>query len=399
VDARDKRGHDVERLALRHYSGFMNSRAIAKAKRREVGSEEADRPALLLAWYDRHRRRLPWRPLPGERADPYAVWLSEIMLQQTGVKTVGPYFLKFLARWPDVDALGRASLDDVLRMWAGLGYYSRARNLHACAVAVRRDHGGAFPDTEEGLRSLPGIGPYTASAIAAIAFGRRTMPVDGNIERVVSRLFAVEEPLPQAKPLIQQMAMTLLSTGDEKPRAGDAESRAGDSAQALMDLGSSICTPKKPACALCPLSDDCVSRARGDQESFPRKAPKKTGALRRGAAFVVTRGDELLVRTRPEKGLLGGMTEVPTSLWLDAQDDKAALKQAPVLKGITRWHRKAGVVTHVFTHFPLELVIYTAVVAARTRAPEGTRWVPIATLKDEALPNVMRKVIAHGLGL
>jgi A/G-specific adenine glycosylase len=404
VDARDKRGHDVERLALHHYSGFMNSRAIAKAKRREV-SEEAARPALLLAWYDRHRRRLPWRPLPGERADPYAVWLSEIMLQQTGVKTVGPYFLKFLARWPDVDALGRASLDDVLRMWAGLGYYSRARNLHACAVAVRRDHGGAFPETEEALRALPGIGPYTASAIAAIAFGQRTMPVDGNIERVVSRLFAVEEPLPQAKPLIQQMAMTLLSNGDTGSRAGDAQSRAGDeksragdSAQALMDLGSSICTPKKPACALCPLNDDCVARARGDQETFPRKAPKKTGALRRGAAFVVTRGDELLVRSRPEKGLLGGMTEVPTSPWLDAQDDKAALTQAPALKGITRWHRKAGVVTHVFTHFPLELVIYTAVVAARTRAPEGMRWVPIATLKDEALPNVMRKVIAHGLG-
>jgi A/G-specific adenine glycosylase len=383
----------------------MNSRAIAKAKRREV-SEEAARPALLLAWYDRHRRRLPWRPLPGERADPYSVWLSEIMLQQTGVKTVGPYFLKFLARWPDVDALGRASLDDVLRMWAGLGYYSRARNLHACAVAVRRDHGGAFPETEEALRALPGIGPYTASAIAAIAFGRRTMPVDGNIERVVSRLFALEDPLPQAKPLIQQMAMTLLSTGDEKsragdekPRAGDERSRAGDSAQALMDLGSSICTPKKPACVLCPLNDDCASRARGDQETFPRKAPKKTGALRRGAAFVVTRGDELLVRSRPEKGLLGGMTEVPTSHWLDAQDDKAALQQAPVLKGITRWHRKAGVVTHVFTHFPLELVIYTAVVTARTRAPEGMRWVPIATLKDEALPNVMRKVIAHGLGL
>jgi A/G-specific adenine glycosylase len=391
VDARDKRGHDVERLALRHYSGFMNSRAIAKAKRREV-SEEAVRPALLLAWYDRHRRRLPWRPLPGERADPYSVWLSEIMLQQTGVKTVGPYFLKFLARWPDVDALGRASLDDVLRMWAGLGYYSRARNLHACAVAVRRDHGGMFPETEEALRALPGIGPYTASAIAAIAFGRRTMPVDGNIERVVSRLFAVEEPLPQAKPLIQQLATTLLGTGD-------IGSRAGDSAQALMDVGSSICTPKKPACALCPLNDDCAAHSRGDQETFPRKAPKKTGALRRGAAFVVTRGDELLVRSRPEKGLLGGMTEVPTSHWLDVQDDKAALQQAPVLKGITRWHRKAGVVTHVFTHFPLELVIYTAVVAPRTRAPEGMHWVPIATLKDEALPNVMRKVIAHGLGL
>jgi A/G-specific adenine glycosylase len=395
VDARDKRGHDVERFALHHYSGSMNSRSIAKAKRREVGPDGADRPALLLAWYDRHRRRLPWRPLPGVAADPYRVWLSEIMLQQTGVKTVGPYFEKFLARWPDVEALGRASLDDVLRMWAGLGYYSRARNLHACAVAVRRDHGGVFPDTEEGLRLLPGIGPYTASAIAAIAFGRRTMPVDGNIERVVSRLFAVEEPLPQAKPLIQQLATTLL--GDT--RAGDERSRAGDSAQALMDLGSSICTPKKPACALCPLNDDCAARLRGDQETFPRKALKKTGALRRGAAFVVTRGDQLLVQTRPEKGLLGGMTEVPGSDWLAALDDKAALKQAPALKGVARWHRKAGVVTHVFTHFPLELVVYTASVPSRARAPEGMRWVPVATLAGEALPNVMRKVIAHGLNM
>jgi len=245
-----------------------------------------------------------------------------------------------------------------------------------------------FPDTEEGLRELPGIGPYTASAIAAIAFDRRTMPVDGNIERVVSRLYAVGEPLPQAKPLIQQLAATLL-----------AETRAGDSAQALMDLGSTICTPKKPSCVLCPLNEDCLGHARGDQETFPRKAPKKTGELRRGAAFVVTRDDELLVRSRPEKGLLGGMTEVPTSDWLAGQDDKAAAKQAPMLKGATRWHRKTGVVTHVFTHFPLELVVHIASVPARTRAPEGMRWVPIATLKDEALPNVMRKVIAHGLGL
>ena len=367
----------------------MTSSAAAKVRRRSALPEATpSRPALLLDWYDRHRRRLPWRPPAGERADPYRVWLSEIMLQQTGVKTVGPYFEKFLARWPDVDALGRASQDDVLRMWAGLGYYSRARNLHACAVAVLRDHGGAFPDSEEGLRKLPGIGRYTAAAIGAIAFDIRTMPVDGNIERVVSRLYAVEEPLPQAKPRIEELAATLLG-----------ESRAGDSAQALMDLGSSICTPKKPACALCPLNDDCAARLRGDQEAFPRKAPKKTGTLRRGAAFIVTRGDELLVRTRPEKGLLGGMTEVPGSEWLAGQDDKAALKQAPALKGVTRWHRKAGVVTHVFTHFPLELVVYTAKLAARTRAPEGMRWVPIATLADEALPNVMRKAIAHGLGV
>src|ERR1700685_2280008 len=244
----------------------------APVRRKKASDADRDqggpgRPALLLAWSARHRRRLRWRPLQGEKVDPYRGWLSEIMLQQTGVKTVGPYFEKFLARWPGIDALGRASLDDVLRMWAGLGYYSRARNLHACAVTVLRDHGGLFPDTEEGLRSLPGIGPYTAAAIAAIAFDRRTMPVDGNIERVVSRLFAVEEPLPQAKPLIRQLAATLLGAS----RAGDEKSRAGDSAQALMDLGSSICTPKKPACALCPLNDDCVGRPGRGQETFPRQ--------------------------------------------------------------------------------------------------------------------------------
>jgi A/G-specific adenine glycosylase len=359
------------------------------------------RPALLLAWYDRHRRRLPWRPLPGVAADPYRVWLSEIMLQQTGVQTVGPYFEKFTSRWPDVAALARASLDDVLRMWAGLGYYSRARNLQACAVAVARDHAGVFPDTEEGLRALPGIGPYTAAAIAAIAFDRRTMPVDGNIERVVSRLYAVEEPLPKSKPRILELAATLLAdtrAGDVKTRAGDVKTRAGDSAQALMDLGATICTPKRPACALCPLNADCLARIRGDQETFPRKAPKKAGELRRGAAFVVRRGDELLVRTRDEKGLLGGMTEVPTSDWASGQDDKAARAQAPALKGAPRWHRTAGVVTHVFTHFPLELVVYTARLPAGSRAPAGMRFVPIATLQHEALPTVMRKVIAHGLG-
>ncbi|OKO69989.1 A/G-specific adenine glycosylase [Bradyrhizobium sp. NAS96.2] len=363
----------------------MSSRAAAKTRSTD---QQADRPARLLAWYDRHRRTLPWRAKAGERADPYRVWLSEIMLQQTTVRAVGPYFEKFVARWPDVTALGSASLDDVLRMWAGLGYYSRARNLHACAVAVTGDHGGAFPDTEDGLRALPGIGPYTAAAIAAIAFDRRTMPVDGNIERVVTRLYAIEEALPQAKPLIKEMAATLLGPA-----------RAGDSAQALMDLGATICTPKKPACALCPLNDDCAGHARGDQETFPHKAAKKSGTLRRGAAFVVTRGGELLVRSRPEKGLLGGMTEVPGSQWQAGLEEAAALAQAPELKGVARWHRKAGVVTHVFTHFPLELVVYTASVASRTRAPEGMRWVPMATLDGEAFPNVMRKVVAHGLDL
>lgn len=372
--------------APRETRSSLAGAAVQRKKSPNPGAA-ADRAARLIEWYDRHRRRLPWRALPGETADPYRVWLSEIMLQQTTVKTVGPYFARFVARWPDVASLSRAALDDVLATWAGLGYYSRARNLHACALVVATDHGGRFPDTEEGLRALPGIGPYTAAAIAAIAFDRRTMPVDGNIERVVSRLFAVEQALPEAKPAIRQLAATLLG-----------RDRAGDSAQALMDLGASICTPKKPACALCPLNDGCAARLRGDQETFPRKAAKKTGALRTGAAFVVRRGDELLVRTRPTKGLLGGMTEVPTSAWRTGLDAAAARAEAPAFSAAVRWHRKAGVVTHVFTHFPLELVVYTSTVPARARAPEGMRWIKLASIGEQAFPTVMRKVIAHGLG-
>lgn len=365
----------------------MNLAAATLRRKPPEPSARPDPAAALLAWYDRHRRDLPWRAGHLEAAEPYRVWLSEIMLQQTTVKAVGPYFAKFVARWPSVEALAAATLDDVLRAWAGLGYYSRARNLHACAVAVARDHGGAFPDTEDGLRRLPGIGPYTAAAIAAIAFGRPVMPVDGNIERVTARLFAVEENLPQGKARIGELARTLLEPA-----------RPGDSAQALMDLGATICTPKKPACVLCPLGADCLARARGDQETFPRKAPKKTGALRRGAAFVVVRGDEVLLRTRPAKGLLGGMTEVPTSDWAPQFDEAAALTQAPRLPKGARWHRKAGVVSHVFTHFPLELVVHVAQVPPRTRAPVGARFAPIAGLSGEALPNLMRKVLAHGLG-
>jgi A/G-specific adenine glycosylase len=320
----------------------------------------------------------------GERADPYRVWLSEIMLQQTTVKAVAPYYARFLARFPAVADLAAAPLEDVLKLWAGLGYYARARNLHACARAVLERYGGEFPGTEEELRALPGIGAYTAAAIAAIAFDQPASPVDGNIERVIARLFAIEEELPGGKPGIRSRAEELT------PRR-----RAGDFAQAMMDLGATICTPKKPACALCPWMASCAARARGDQESFPRKVEKKTGALRRGAAFVAVRADDsILVRTRPEKGLLGGMTEVPTTEWVRGFDDTTALEHAPLR---AKWRRTLGVVTHTFTHFPLELVVYTANVPARTAAPAGTRWIPIADVHGEALPNVMRKVVSHVL--
>src|SRR3954471_21180672 len=237
-------------------------------------------PRELLAWYDRHRRDLPWRAKPGERADPYRVWLSEVMLQQTTVAAVRPFYERFLKRFPTVKRLAAAPVEEVMQAWAGLGYYSRARNLHACARAVAERHGGRFPDTEEGLRRLPGIGAYTVAAIAAIAFNRPAAAVDGNVERVVSRLFLVETPLPKAKPMIRDLAEALVPA--ERP---------GDFAQSLMDLGATICTPKRPACAVCPWLGACRARAAGVQETLPRKGPKAEGVLRRGAAFVALRGD------------------------------------------------------------------------------------------------------------
>jgi A/G-specific adenine glycosylase len=348
--------------------------------------------ATLLTWYDRHRRKLPWRASPGESADPYRVWLSEIMLQQTTAKAVAPYFAKFLGRWTDVHALAAAPLLEVLSAWAGLGYYARARNLHACARVVVERHDGRFPHSENALSDLPGIGPYTAAAIAAIAFDAPATPVDGNIERVVARLFAVAAPLPQAKTELQRLARTLT------PRH-----RAGDFAQAMMDLGATICTPKRPACALCPWMESCAGYRSGDPALFPQRTPKREGVLRRGAAFVALRDDGfLLVRTRPTKGLLGGMTEVPTSDWSADFDESNASDDAPrfyarARSGSCRWHRVPAPVRHVFTHFPLELLVYWAKVSADAAAPEGTRWIECGKIAQEALPSLMRKVVARAL--
>jgi A/G-specific adenine glycosylase len=360
----------------------MSVAARASARKKTSGLPDA---ADLLAWYDRHARVLPWRARRGERADPYRVWLSEIMLQQTNVKTVAPYYARFLQRWPTVEALAATPLDQVLRAWAGLGYYARARNLHACAKAVVARHGGKFPADLVSLRALPGIGDYTAAAVAAIAFDIAAVPVDGNVERVVARLFAVDHELPAAKPTIKRLAMSLLPP-----------QRAGDFAQSLMDLGAILCSPKRPACVLCPWNDACVARARGEQETFPRKAPKREGCLRRGAAFVVLRADgRVLLRQRPDKGLLAAMTEVPGSVWSHDFDGSHALRHAPRFK--TKWRKLPGVVRHVFTHFPLELTVFVAQVPRGTRAPHGTRWVKVVDLASEALPTVMRKVLAHAL--
>jgi A/G-specific adenine glycosylase len=331
----------------------------------------------LLAWYDAHRRDLPWRAPPGGPADPYRVWLSEIMLQQTTVPHATPYFLAFTKRWPTVESLAGAADEEVMAAWAGLGYYARARNLLACARAVARDHGGVFPATEQALRTLPGLGAYTAAAVAAIAFDQRANVVDGNVERVMARLFAVETPLPTAKAELKALAGTLVTA--ERP---------GDWAQALMDLGSAVCRPRTPFCEVCPLSADCEARAGGGPETYPRKVAKAERPHRHGAAFILTRGDFVALVRRPPKGLLGGMLGLPTTPWRTTpwSEAEAAAAAAPAPAS---W-RDIGRVEHVFTHFSLDLRVLTA--PSRV-AVESLLW----TLRAEALtatPSVFRKALA-----
>jgi A/G-specific adenine glycosylase len=336
--------------------------------------------AALLRWYDRSARDLPWRVGPaaraaGRRPDPYHVWLSEIMLQQTTVAAVAPYFAKFLSRWPDVAALAAAEDDAVMAAWAGLGYYARARNLLKCARVVADAHGGRFPDTEDGLLQLPGIGPYTAAAIAAIAFDRAAAVMDGNVERVMARLHAVETPLPQAKPVLRDHAARLT------PAA-----RPGDYAQAVMDLGATICTPRAPACGICPWMDPCAARRAGIAAELPRKTPKAAKPIRHGIAYLAMRPDgAVLLERRAPKGLLGGMMGLPGGDWTETPSNATPPLQAD-------WTDAGAEVRHTFTHFHLRLRVLTARVAD---APG--RFFPRAEVEGDLLPTVMKKAARIGL--
>lgn len=339
------------------------------------------RAEQLLDWYDRERRDLPWRMAPGIKADPYKVWLSEIMLQQTTVATVKGYYRRFLENWPKVQDLAAADLDDVLHAWQGLGYYARARNLHKCAQTVTRDYNGRFPEEEKRLLDLPGIGPYTAAALASIAFGAKTTPVDGNVERVMARLFCVEEKMPKAKKELARLAQSLTP-----------QQRTGDFAQALMDLGATICTPKKAACGLCPWMEGCESRLKSNPVDYPKKEPKKPKPIRTGYAFWMVRKDGgILLRRRPEKGLLGGMMEFPSTDWQEKRislQDAQRLAPAPAL-----WKELPGTVRHTFTHFHLELTVLVGHVSANP--PVNGVWVQPDDFKDYALPTLMKKISNH----
>ena len=349
----------------------------------------------LLAWYDEHGRSLPWRfkegrSKGGERPDPYFVWLSEVMLQQTTVPTVKGYFDRFITRWPTVKDLAAANQDQVLGEWAGLGYYARARNLYKCAGVVADEYDGIFPSDEASLKSLPGIGDYTAAAISAIAFNKRAAPVDGNIERVYTRLFRISTLLPKAKAEVRALM--------EKTLPGKAEGeRYGDYAQALMDLGSGVCKAKTPLCDDCPLSTICQGFKAGDAASFPVKAPKKKKPTRYGLAFLLSDDDGRgYFETRPEKGLLGGMLGVPHSPWTtDALDEVAAMAHAPT---VADWKKQDGIVKHTFTHFHLEMMVYSASGVPKGHGMGGNlpgKWIALDALKGHPIPTVMMKVVEH----
>nr|WP_243846851.1 A/G-specific adenine glycosylase [Sphingomonas japonica] len=331
----------------------------------------------MLAWYDGHARSLPWRAPPGAAMpDPYRVWLSEVMLQQTQVATVKPYFERWVARWPDFASLAAADSADVMAAWAGLGYYARARNLLACARMVADRHGGTLPDTEAELRELPGLGTYTAAAIAAIAFGRRAVVVDANVERVVARLFAIETPLPAARIAIRDAAESITP-----------QRRAGDFAQAMMDLGSTICTARAPRCLLCPLRGDCAAFAAGDPARLPVKAAKQPKPQRHGTIFWLERGHEVLMVRRPGKGMLGGMRALPTGPWGEAP---TRLEGAPVGAD---WTVLEHEVSHAFTHFRLDCTLAVAAIDRHTDIGDA-QWWPIDRIDSAGMPTLFAKAAA-----
>lgn len=329
----------------------------------------------LLAWYDAHARVLPWRTPPGAAAaDPYRVWLSEVMLQQTTVAAVIPRFTAWVARWPDFASLAAADDADVMAAWAGLGYYARARNLLAAARAIA-DRG--VPTTEAGWRALPGVGAYTAAAVAAIAFGERTVVIDANVERVVARLFSIAEPLPAGKAAIRAAADAITPA-----------KRAGDFAQAMMDLGAMICTTRAPRCLLCPLRPSCAGFARGAPTAYPVKAAKRARPHRLGTAFWLEHDGAVWLVRRPAKGLLGGMRALPTGPWVEAAP---GLTAAPSLG---EWRILDRVVEHGFTHFTLELALAVGSGEPHDGDDESGEWWPVARLGEAGLPTLFAKCVA-----
>ncbi len=343
----------------------------------------------LLGWYDKNRRSLPWRAKPGHTTPPYQVWLSEIMLQQTTVAAVIPYFQKFVTRWPTIEALAAAELNDVLAAWAGLGYYSRARNLHKCARYMVSEKDGIFPRHLAELRSLPGIGPYTAAAIAAIAYNEPANVVDGNVERVMARLFAVRTPLPKAKPELTALAGRLVP-----------KKRCGDYAQALMDLGATVCTPHSPVCEACPLARYCAARKAGLERTLPARIKTKARPVKQALVFVLEDDKgRLWLRRRPESGLLGGMLEFPSTSWNIAAprplSEELRLLGVKNLPGAAHWTLHKLPIKHVFTHFELNLTIVRAKTKPGAKLPPGLWLKPSEAAKD-ALPSVMIKILrAH----
>ena len=347
-------------------------------------ASEAKRKAIVartLAWWDRCRRTLVWRAEPGETPEPYRVWLSEVLLQQTTAQAAAPYYQAFIARWPRVEDLAASPIEDIMSAFAGLGYYSRARNLHACAKEIA-GRGGKFPSEEAALRALPGVGEYTAAAIAAIAFGRRTAPVDGNIARILARLIALEKPIASARRELSVAARALAPS-----------QRAGDFAQALMDIGATLCRPRNPACGHCPLAQDCAARQAGVPEAYPRRGEAKARPRRQGAVFFARRADgAFLARRRPPHGLLASTVELPGSLWT-AEGPADGVREAPPIA--VRWRKLPGTVEQAFTHFALELTIYAS--SFDGVAPEGCFWISSDTTGPAGFSSVMRKAVEHAL--